>query len=219
MVPQDGPVVELPGQPNRPPVTPMPQVYNQPVPAPLPVLDTRVVKHSPLAFIMLGVSLIYLLAAVIPTYKIDTSTSSAARYVRSIFGYGSTGKAMYERGISILDSFKLFNQSTIRMIQGFCLLFFIAGVVLTIISLICACRRKNRTSWLLMALTAILSFVGILLWMLEWRIILRVLNSNFLTKSTLGSAIHPNIYLYIAMATAVFMIIFSFINMARSRNR
>jgi len=161
-------------------------------------------RYTPLTFIMYGVSLIYILAAVIPTYEIE------------IPFYGKV-----DSNISILSAVGLgdlgLGLKFVQWFHIFCLMFFIAAFALNIFSLVNVIRHKDRSFWLTMAFSAIIAFVGIMIWVIEWAIILAVLNTNYIT-GFLAAAINPTFYLYLTIITALFMIIFSFIRRSKSRN-
>ena len=197
-------------QPAYQPAMVQPYIY-QPVQQATPVQRNRrirtkpeVARYSPLTFIMYTVSFIYLLVPFFPTYEIGIP------FIQELNGE-----------IKILDALMLGDLGLdLDVIVGFhifILVFFAAAMILNIISLICMIRHKDRIFWLLLALSGIVSLVGTIIWMLEWGAIQALLRSNYITY-LVAEIISPTFYLYCALITALFMIIFSFIRRKRSYN-
>ena len=163
-----------------------------------------VARYSPLTFIMYTVSLIYILVPFFPTYEIGIPFFDE-----------------FNGEIRILDAMMLgdlgLDLDIIAAFHIFIFVFFVAAMILNIFSLISVIRHKDRVFWLLLALSGIVSLVGTIIWMLEWGAIQALLRSNYITY-LVAEIISPTFYLFLAIVTALFMIIFSFIRRKRSFN-
>ncbi len=168
-------------------------------------ISSNKARYTPLTFIMYSVSFIYVLAAFFPTYEINIP----------FYDFG------FERTISILDAVRMgdfgLDLKAVASFHTLCFLFFIVAIILNGFALLSVILHKDRTFWLLLALSGIVALIGLLIWVLEWGIVFALLKSNYITY-LVAEIINPTPYLFLAIVSALFMIIFSFIRRHRSYN-